>query len=200
MAYSLETELKTLLSHHDFLKLFDHFQLLEGQQIIQTNTYYDTPCQVLKSHRAALRLRNFTTQSEWTLKIVRNQFTSLELTQSNPAPILPPPPYLSLSDLTDPLILEELQRLLPRGQSSLVHQTGFKTHRWIIHRPEGEYALDFCQYGQHHDYELELEVNHLQEGQVAFHQLLQDLNIPFLPADKKIARAFQYHSENPSSL
>lgn len=192
MSYSIEKELKTLLSKQDFLKLFSHFNLLEGNQIIQSNTYYDTPNHLLKNNKTALRLRNFHFQSEWTLKIMQDQYTSLELTQNNPTLILPAPFKITSQDLYDPVILEELQSISGFDLSQLLPQIDFKTHRWIIHQPEGEYALDFCQYTLGQDYELELEVHDLQVGKENFHSLLQKLDIPFIPADKKIARAFHY--------
>ena len=189
MSYTIEQELKALLTQDEFSRLLDHFQLSQGQALIQTNTYYDSPDQVLKKAKAALRLRNFSNRSEWTLKIQQGDHRSLELTQEQAYPQLPAPTSLTQEDLTDKEILYQVEALVGQDTFHFEAFLTLKTQRWQVVTPEGEYALDISHYGPFCDYELELECQDLREGQAAFSHLLAQYDIPFRPADKKISRA-----------
>lgn len=191
MSYSIEQEIKGLLSQHDFNQLLNYFELGANDFITQRNIYYDTITQDLKNNHAALRLRNFTNKSEWTYKQRQDDFRSLELTHHLDYLQLPAPTSLSLSDIEDHVIADQLRAIIDKDLTLYAFLT-IKTDRWIIPISQGEIALDRTFYGDTVDYEIELETNVLEEGKEYFHNLLLSLEIPYLPAEKKIARASQY--------
>lgn len=190
MSYFIEKELKALLTYEEFMSLLNDFGGQPGQQVIQTNTYYDNVPQDLKGAQSALRLRNFDHQSEWTLKIKRDAFTSLELTHTKNFAQIPAPSQLSLGEIDDPQILHQLETLLSPDHQVLRPFLSLKTERWHFSVDLGEIAMDITHFADFTDYEIEFETDDLQLGQAYFKNLLAHHQIPYRPADKKIARAF----------
>lgn len=194
MSHVIETELKVLLSKEHFKKLTEHFHLSTQPTIVQRNTYYDTADSKLKLADSALRLRNFPLASEWTIKHRQDAFRSLEITQTNPKPINPSPATINASNINSPGLLEFLDHHAIDLAS--LHKTyDILTERWNIATEVGEYALDKSYFLGVTDYEIEFETDQLELAQIAFKSLLQQLNIPYRPANTKISRAVQYALE-----
>lgn len=191
MSYSIEQEIKAMLTANEFTKLLSHFELAFDQYQTQQNNYYDSADQKLKKAQAALRLRNFNTHSEWTFKQKQDQHRSLELTENHSYPILPVPQTITLDQLHDPVIKDQL-RYLFKDDDTLELFLQIKTDRYLYHNEYGEWAIDRTYYGDTIDYEIELETHDLEPAKVAFENLLTSLAIDFRPADKKIARALHY--------
>lgn len=191
MSYSIEQEIKAMLTANEFTKLLSHYELAFDQYQTQHNNYYDSADQKLKKAQAALRLRNFNTRSEWTFKQKQDQHRSLELSETNSYPVLPVPQTITLDQLHDPVIKDQL-RYLFKDDDTLELFLQIKTDRYLYHNEYGEWAIDRTYYGDTVDYEIELETHDLEPAKVAFDNLLTALAIDFRPADKKIARALHY--------
>lgn len=193
----IETELKCALSYQDFNKLMRHFNPLPHTAQSQTNYYYDTTSSDLKSLHSALRLRTTVDYTEWTIKQAITLEKSLELTlpiaQSITAPSTIDATHFINTDIFNFL----QQHHLDKEYFKLITQ--FTTKRWHVATPCGEIALDYTTFSHHHDYEIELETTDLIIGRQWFNDLLNHLNIPFTPAEKKIKRALDSFSKNEHS-
>ncbi|KAF1302101.1 CYTH domain-containing protein [Candidatus Enterococcus willemsii] len=181
----LEIEFKTLLSEQDYLRLCAYYQLTADDFYTQTNVYFDTPTNDLRHKKCGLRIRQYTTKGEITLKT---------------------PQAVGLLETTDRLTLEETmdslaKKQLPEGAvtkelrqlgidpNQLQVLTSLTTKRAEFAIPEGLLALDESWYNQQHDYELELEVNDAHLGKVAFDAYLTTHQLPYKFAENKIVRA-----------
>ncbi|MBD3949232.1 CYTH domain-containing protein [Tuanshanicoccus lijuaniae] len=191
MSYSIEQEIKSLLTQEEFYHVLDYFDLGATDYQSQHNTYFDSDNQVLKHHQAALRLRNFQTTSEWTYKQKQDTHRSLELTYTQSYPQLPVPESILVQQVADDVIRDQLEQLMPLN-TVLTAYLSIKTHRWTVKTPYGEYAIDQTFYGNTSDYEIELETDDLPTAMAAFKELLATLSIPYRAADKKIARALKH--------
>lgn len=183
----IELELKAMLTKTEFAQLLRHFGKADTNPIVQQNTYYDTVTQTLKHNRAALRLRNFDTTSEWTIKQAHSEVASLELNQSQSFSYteIPQIPDIQSSELLT--FLRALNLSLHELHPTLTLQT----ERWVIPVEHGEFCLDRTTYFGITDYEIELETTQLNWAHSTFQTLLEQHHIPYRPADKKIARAFR---------
>ena len=63
----LEIEYKTLLDKEEYQSLLPLFA--DTELVVQTNHYIDTPDQLIRKEKMALRVRTFTDQAELTLKV-----------------------------------------------------------------------------------------------------------------------------------
>ena len=63
----LEIEYKTLLNKQEYQSLLSLFT--DTPLVIQTNHYIDTPDQLIRSQKMALRVRTFKDAAELTLKV-----------------------------------------------------------------------------------------------------------------------------------
>ena len=63
----LEIEYKTLLDKEEYQSLLPLFA--DTELVVQTNHYIDTPDQLMRKEKMALRVRTFTDQAELTLKV-----------------------------------------------------------------------------------------------------------------------------------
>lgn len=187
MNQSVEIELKAMLTKDEFERLLRYFEQENTCPIVQRNTYYDTPNQILKMHRVALRLRNFADRSEWTIKQAQSDVASLELNQMQHFAYQTVPDVPDIREQTLIDFLQKHQIELNQLRPTLTLQT----ERWIIQCDCGEFCLDRTTYFNITDYEIELETTQLEQAQAAFQTLLAQHQIPYRHADKKIARAFK---------
>lgn len=187
MNYSIETEIKSRLSHTDFLQLLHHFQLSEHDCRTQHNTYYDTHSHQLKQHHAALRLRNVASTSEWTFKQRIDSYSSTEINEYNNK-FITPPNHLLLNHIPNTDIQNILSQWLESSER-LFPIVSFQTDRWSIQTEYGEYALDRMRVNSYTDYEIELETTNFAPAYEHFQALLKHYGIALHPSEKKIARA-----------
>lgn len=187
MNHSIETEIKSRLSHTDFLQLLHHFQLSKQDCRTQHNTYYDSRNHTLKQHHAALRLRTVTSTGEWTFKQRIDDYSSTEINEYNNK-FITPPNHLLIKNIPNTDIQNILSQWLDPAEA-LFPIVSFQTDRWSIQTEYGEYALDRMRVASYTDYEIELETTQFALAYEHFQALLKRYSIDFQPADKKIARA-----------
>lgn len=184
MSNHLEIEFKSMLTLEEYRSLRSTYQLTDS--FTQTNVYFDTPNQTLKTLQMGLRIRLLPDSGELTLKV---------------------PQTIGLLEINDQLSLAEANKLITEARlpetgavvkhletlkvpvSSLTVIAKLTTKRSEKQLPIGLLVVDESWYGQEHDYELEVEVTDFQQGQEAFHKFLATNQLPYRPSQNKILRA-----------
>lgn len=187
MAIEQEIEFKQLLnrSTYDDIKA-TYFQA--QQPFSQINFYIDTPDFQIQSQKMALRIRlKSDAQSELTLKVP----AEVGLTEYNASIDLEPVESQAItSDLLSPDIKAVLQEY--NVDVTQLHVLGsLKTYRYETQLKDGLLVLDYSQYLNTEDYELEFEVAHYDTGLSAFKRILQDFNLEHHPPKNKVQRFFE---------
>jgi uncharacterized protein YjbK len=184
MTKELEIEFKNMLTKEKYEELLSFFAFQPSDAKTQENHYFDTPDFQLKEKHSALRIRKKDDRFECTLKV--------------PAPE-------GNFEITDPLTAQEAQNIrhsisfdAPEVLAALQHEgVDWKALRpigtLITHRIEFEFeggllVLDHSLYNGTEDYEVEYEVKDAASGKQIFSRFLEQQEVPFHPADKKIAR------------
>jgi len=177
----LEIEYKTLLNKQEYQSLLSLFT--DTPLVIQTNHYIDTPDQLIRSQKMALRVRTFKDAAELTLKVPEvvghfeyNQALSQEETEA----ILQHQQFPD-GEIKNLLISKEI----PVEQ--LAVWGSLTTERFEKETAAGLVALDHSLYLDTEDYELEIEVE-TAEQEENFHQFITDHGIVYKAAKNKIAR------------
>lgn len=177
----LEIEYKTLLNKQEYQSLLSLFT--DTPLVIQTNHYIDTPDQLIRSQKMALRVRTFKDAAELTLKVPEvvghfeyNQDLSPEETEA----ILQHQQFPD-GEIKNLLISKEI----PVEQ--LAVWGSLTTERFEKETAAGLVALDHSLYLDTEDYELEIEVE-TAEQEANFHQFIKEHGIVYKPAKNKITR------------
>ena len=173
----LEIEYKTMLTedeHKRLLTFFDHVQ-----PIFQVNYYIDSADFALRDARMALRVRTTPEDAEFTLKIPQ-PLGNFEYNQ-----------ILSKDETKE--ILEHLQfpqgEILDKLQENKLTILGtLENIRYEKQDAIGLFALDESRYFGKKDFELELEINDIEEGEQKFKDFLNENQIQYKPGKSKIAR------------
>ncbi|BAL62414.1 CYTH domain-containing protein [Melissococcus plutonius] len=185
MSETREIEFKTLINKETFQQLIVHFNITEKQFFIQTNYYFDTKDFHLKKQNMGLRIRCFANKAELTLKL---------------------PATSGLLEVTDKLSTQKAKKLLSNDQlptygavynklqalnldARQFHCLGYLTTKRAEKQiAAGLLALDENWYNNHHDYEIEIEVENERTGEKAFNDFLNELNIHKKKTPNKIER------------
>lgn len=186
MSKMIEIEYKTMVAAADFPRLLHFFGLTEADSQLQTNTYFDNQS-LLKQSGSALRIREFSSAAEITLKTPQKKGL-LEVTQ--PLTLYEAQRFIKEDRL--PMLPELQEALDPFGVkiTSLQKIGSLKTKRYEIRLPEGILALDESWYKTDgHDFELELEVQDSKLSKDEFLAFLRRAGLSYQPAKKKIQRA-----------
>ncbi len=191
MSKEMEIEFKSLLTEEEYLQLLQFYKLPQDELKMQTNIYFDTPNGLLRQLKQGLRIRLLPNTIEFTLKVPQhNNYTYLEITDN-----------LVTFDHTQPL-LEQLNQSTSEVLNYLVKEnipieslkeTGrLSTIRGESHlNPDTLLVLDKSSYYGVVDFEIEMEVTNGEEGRQFFHDFLDQHQLDYRPAPKKIARMFE---------
>ena len=184
----IEIEFKNLLTENQYDALYEKYDLINSEEIINKNFYYDDADESLKKIGAALRIRYTNKKTEMTLKIkgeTQNVEINVPLDERYPKeptvlPILPNE------------IISELERMNVKIKTPMLIQR-IETLRHEVTLEEGLLVLDKTTFIKDIvDYELEFETKDYETGLAAFEKLLEENNIDKNPAKPKIARAVEY--------
>lgn len=179
---NLEIEYKTLLTKDEFNRLLAKMSHINP--VTQTNYYIDTPNFDLKGNKMSLRIRTLADKAEMTLKVpeqIGNREHNIHLTVEE-AKSLIKNFSLKLSPIKD--IIDTLDI----DQKQLACFGHLTTVRRETDTAIGKMALDYNQYANIKDYELELEVEEAEKGEVDFNQFLKENQLSFKFAKSKVAR------------
>ncbi|WP_273478171.1 CYTH domain-containing protein [Ignavigranum ruoffiae] len=189
MTKNIEQEYKTMLRKDEFERLIDQLGFEPRSALIQSNYYYDTPDHQLAKINAALRLRVFKDRSEWTIKQLISELRSIEITQEQG-------PVDSISSAINPTWFTDADLIkfihnhqIPIEQLQLHYQ--MSTHRYLYPVPGATFCLDHSFFPQTEDYELECELEDLDQANVWF-DFLDQYQLEYKPAAKKLSRAAHY--------
>ena len=177
----LEIEYKTMLDKEEYQSLLPLFA--DTELVVQTNHYIDTPDQLIRKEKMALRVRTFTDQAELTLKVPEdvghfeyNQDLNPEETKE----------ILQHQQFPD----GEIKNLLISKEIPVEHLAvwgSLTTERFEKETDAGLVALDHSLYLDTEDYELEIEVE-TAEQEENFHQFIKEHGIVYKASKNKIAR------------
>lgn len=187
VAEHLEIEYKNMLTKEEYQKLLMNFDIASTQIKKQVNHYFDTADFFLKNDQSALRLREKGANYELTLK---------------------QPAQIGLLETNQMIGKMEAQELLEHGKfpdgpvkmklksigvsiELLEYFGSLTTNRAEIEYKQGLLVLDFSNYLNKEDYEIEYEVTEAEIGQREFIQLLDQMNIPIRKTENKIQRFYQ---------
>ena len=188
MSQHIEIEFKNLLTKQQYETLLGAFHIAPTQIIRQMNHYFDTPDEQLKQLASGLRIRQFPSDIECTLKEKSGEHAHLEtthpLTEQQAADMLEggtvPARNVAARLATLGIPIEQLTRI-----------GTLTTDRVEIEYKGGLLVLDHSFYLQCDDYEVEYETNDETFGKNIFAELLQQFDITPQPTPKKIARFMQ---------
>ena len=178
----LEIEYKTMLTEDEHTQLLSFFH--DVQPVFQVNYYIDSADFALRDARMALRVRSTPEDAEFTLKIPQ-KLGNFEYNQA-----------LSEDEFKE--ILENLQ--FPKGAIlDKLQENGIPVDKLTIlgtleniryekQDTLGLFALDESRYFGKKDFELELEINNIEEGEEKFKDFLNEKQIQYKPGKSKIAR------------
>ncbi|MCA0987829.1 CYTH domain-containing protein [Guptibacillus algicola] len=185
MTQEIEIEFKNMITDKEYISLLTSYQLSSTDIKTQKNDYFDSAQFTLRDKGAALR--------------VRQKKNDLVLTLKEPAEEGLLETHQVISEETFQSIKETGE--LPKGDVSkqviklgltdnLLHLGSLTTHRAEVELSTGLLVLDHSEYLGCVDYELEFEVTNYEQGERAFHQLLEEHGIEIRKAKNKIQRFF----------
>ncbi|WP_323702869.1 CYTH domain-containing protein [Mammaliicoccus sp. Dog046] len=185
MAEELEIEFKNILTPLQYKKIKQTY-FNDNQPFKQTNYYIDTPNHDIISKKMALRIRKKAEHYEMTLKVPQ---TVGLLEYNEVVDELPSEDRFLHRNELPPQIVQvlsehhiEIENLRLLGELT--------TYRLEKQLDSGLLVLDHSLYLGIEDYELEFEVTDYEQGEIAFEQLLTDLQIDKQTPDNKVKRFF----------
>lgn len=190
MTNNTEIEYKNLLTVTEFQNILKQFPF--DMPFEQTNTYFDTPSQQLEKAGMGLRIRQFETYGEQTLKIP-SQTKAHQLTEITDRLTLQQAKALSQAKvvLAPSSVTTKLQTLHISHRALRIIGVA-TTKRYLCQLPEGLLTLDQTTYYDHvQDFELELEIQSAEtpeKSALFFQNLCLQNNIPQRPSTHKVAR------------
>lgn len=177
---NIEFEYKIIISHAKYNELKNYLnKMFENSTYTQNNIYFDTPNQLLKNNKSALRIRTLNNKLEWTLKRTVDEFKKIEIKQNTN--------NASFKTISTP-ILSNLQELgVEIADLDMICE--ISTNRTDYNFYGSTLSLDFSTFNNSFsDYELELEIDN-EDCIPHFNKLIQQFNIEHKIAKSKVARA-----------
>lgn len=176
MNKNLETECKVLLNSEDYNLLFDYFNLSKIKPIKQINYYFDTLGLNLASNGYNMRVRHIMNDDTYvlTVKIPQSNESNLEINQE----IM----YYEFKDLIEHgkipegFINEEINKF---NHEDILLLSSLITTRYEFEYKLGLLALDYNEYNNKYDFELEFEGSSIDYCKKTIGDLLESLNIEY---------------------
>lgn len=176
MTRNKELEFKTIITEKQYNELLKEFDL-ENNIFTQTNYYFDTDDHKLLNDHIVLRIRQKCENYKLTKKTeakVGAEETHLFITKEKAKQML--------EEGFDAKVMD-----LPYYVTNICQLT---THRVSTPYMSGVLFFDKSEYYGHTDYEIEYEVDEINEGQINFDNFLESHNIKFHESIRKSKRAF----------
>ena len=176
MDVNKEIEFKTFISKEMYESLLEEFDLVNNI-FAQTNHYFDTEDTALLNQQTVLR--------------IRQKGNNYKLTKKTRAKIGADETHIFLSK-------EKAQEMLDNGFDAniieLPHQVKkvaeLTTYRASSPYKDGTIFFDRSEYYGHVDYEIEYEVDEVEQGLKDFKEFLESHNIEYKESIRKSKRAF----------
>ncbi|WP_236629921.1 CYTH domain-containing protein [Exiguobacterium sp. KRL4] len=182
MRQEMEIEFKNLLVETEYHQLMERYST-SGSSVWQANDYFDTPTFELRSHGAALRIREKKSGLVLTLKEPKDDGlleTHVTLSETEAEDLF------QYGLIHSSAMKQQLEKF--NLTTSLEHLGRLETERFEKQLDTGLLVLDKSRYLGVTDYELEFEVTDYTAGKQAFHELLESNGIPTRETKNKIVR------------
>ncbi len=176
MEKNIETECKVLLNSEDYEKIYDFFQLDKKVPIKQINYYFDTNNMNLYYNKFNLRVRHILDEDCYilTVKIPEKEGSNLEINQEIT--------YSEFKDLIEKHYIPKgyiNERINEINKDPIYLLTHLITTRYEFEYKLGLIALDYNEYNNKYDYELEFEGKSMEYCKNTITSLLDKLSIDF---------------------
>ena len=176
MHINKEIEFKTLITKEKYEQLLKDFNL-ENNIFSQTNYYFDTDDKKLLNEKTVLR--------------IRQKGCSYKLTKKTRAAIGADETHILLSK-------DKAQELIETGFDANIigipyfvkNVAELTTHRASCPYKDGTLFFDRSEYYGKVDYEIEYEVDEIEQGHKHFLEFLNEYEIPYKESIRKSKRAF----------
>lgn len=173
-----ELEFKTLISKEKYEELIQKFEL-ENNVFVQTNYYFDTPDFKLKKMHTVLRIR----QKGNSFKLTKKE-RGVEENEACESHIFLQEDQ-ALDFLKDGFNAELID--LPYKVKNVCELTTYRSKTTYL---DGILFLDKSEYYGNVDYEIEYEVDSIEQGKKDFFRLLKEFDIPYKETIRKSTRAY----------
>lgn len=179
MMNNKERELKLLISKKKFNEILKSYEFPYCRQ--QTNIYFDTSNEKVKSQGCAVRIRTYDNHCIFTLKKRVDPITLIELEKDIDT--------TDIHKITDSEVLGWLKEYhIPIHD--LHPTTKIMTTRYILKTHQAEICLDHTIFSNTEDYEIEYEYFEDHDGIKKFNEFLKRFGLHYIKnCPSKIARA-----------
>lgn len=175
-------EFKSLLSKDEYEKLIDKYK--GNRSDYQTNHYFDTPRFSLKALDTSLRIREresleltYKRKKGYSINEMSIPITQADLDEIRATGVIK---YPEINNELTPLI----------GEQKVINFLSLSTLRMFLQYGNGILFIDKSEYLGVTDYEIEYSATSYHQGKKEFIELINDLEITYKKADKKIKRAY----------
>ena len=188
MEKNLETESKVLLNSEDYNIIYDYFNLEKAKPIKQVNYYFDTIKFSLKDNGYNMRVRHVLNDDSYTLTVkIPYKESHIEINQEIT--------YDEFVDFVEKCKIPEgyiKEKVDEFNKEPVILLTKLITTRYEFEYEQGLIALDYNEYNNLFDYELEYEGKSMDYCKSVISRLLNRLNIEFeFSKESKRKRAIQ---------
>lgn len=182
MQKSPSAEFKSLLTEEEYTRLIDIFK--GSRTDFQTNHYFDTARFSLKALDTSLRVRERETL-ELTVKRKKGYMININSVTITPEQFeeIKNTGYVQI-----PEIKNDISPLI--GEQKLINFLSLSTYRLFFSYKTGVLFIDKSSYLGVTDFEIEYVAQSYHQGKKEFIELINELNIQYKKADKKIKRAY----------
>lgn len=191
MQKGTEVGFKSLITPEEYDRLIEQFK---GNRIdSQTNHYFDTPRFSLKALDISLRIReresleiSLKRKKGYSINIINHDITQEIYQEMNDTGFIP------LEDIRNDLSPVIGDQKVSRFLSLSTIRTFLPYNKGILFIDKSEYSFSIHgnEYSGFIDHEIEYIANSYHQGKKEFIELINDLEIQYKKADKKIKRAY----------
>lgn len=176
MTTNKEIEFKTFITKEKYEELLNAFDLADNV-FPQTNYYFDTENEDVIKNKSVLRIRQKGDKFKLTLKShaeVGADETHIILTKDQAQDMLKN--GFDASIIGFPKFVKKIAELT--------------TYRVSTPYKNGTIFFDRSEYYGHVDYEIEYEVDYVEQGKIDFNSFLEEYHVPFKESIRKSKRAY----------
>ncbi len=177
MTSNKEIEFKTLITKEKYEELLKKFNL-ENNVFSQTNFYFDTENTDLREMKTVLRIRQKGENYKLTSKC-HEDGAALETHM-----------LLTKNQALDMLKNGFNAKIINLPKLDVKNIAQLTTHRVSTVYKDGVVFFDYSEYYGHVDYEVEYEVDSIEQGKIDFESFLHEYNIEFSKSTRKSERAY----------
>lgn len=178
MKHEVEIEYKQLVTKQQFDALLEYFKVSATDFTIQTNYYLDTNNKTLLNSKRALRVRQV--ENDYTLTLKEQETTDI-INEYHERVTKTQLDQLSFEN-------SEIIKKLNIDMRDIGIISKLITHRALIKTDSYMLFFDYNEYDGHTDYEIEMEVNSVEDEHY-FDAILKQFNITKTKTLPKIVRA-----------